>query len=121
MSATLVQSTDSFAAYRFSGKLKQSDYEKMIPQLKRRIETQGKISLYLEMEDFDGWTPAALWEDLKFDAKHMDDFTRIAIVGESKIQESISKMAKPLTSADIRYFDPADREIALAWSRSGEF
>lgn len=121
MSATLVQATDSFAAYRLTGKLKQMDYQLMIPQLKRRIETHGKISLYIEFEDFDGWTPSALWEDLRFDAKHMNDFTRIAIVGESRFQEAISKLAKPLTSADIRFFKPTDRETALDWSKSGEY
>lgn len=52
---------------------------------------------------------------MKFDAKHYHDIERLAIVGESRWQESMSRVCKPFTSAEIRYF-PRDRvDEAQAW------
>jgi len=102
---------------RLSGKLDRSDYESYFPILEGRIDQYGKIRLYCEMVDFDGWTPSGLWADTKFDVKHANDFTRIAFVGEKKWLNLITQAMKPFTSAEIRYFDIAEREEALQWAK----
>lgn len=113
----LLPETDgAFVALQLTGKLEASDYDGIVPILEERIAQHGKISLFWEMRDFHGWTVGGLAADAKFDVKHANDFTRIALVGEKKWQELMTALMKPFTSAEVRYFDFHAREAALAWA-----
>jgi hypothetical protein len=70
------------------------------------------------MHDFHGWTAGALWEDIKFDARHFKDIERVALVGETKWQQGMAVFCKPFTAARIRYFDHAAIDQARAWLTS---
>src|SRR5208283_5010459 len=65
-----------------SGKLHRQEYEKFVPDKERLIKQYGKIRVLMVMRDFHGWDTGALWEDIKWDAKHFNDVERVAIVGE---------------------------------------
>lgn len=112
----LPESQGGFVALRLTGKLDASDYEGIIPILESRIREHGKLRLYWEMRDFEGWTLGGLWADGGFDAKHANDFTRIALVGERKWHEWMTKLIKPFTDAEVKYFDLDERAAALAWA-----
>jgi len=100
-------------------KLTRADYEMFVPQVERLIQRHGKIRVLMTMRDFHGWELSALWEDIKFDVKHFRDIERLAMVGEKKWQEGMSKFCKPFTSADIRYFDLDEMESARRWVMEG--
>ena len=65
------------------------------------------------------WTAGALWQDIKFDARHFSDIERMAIVGETKWQQGMAVFCKPFTAARIRYFDRPAIEEARGWLASG--
>jgi hypothetical protein len=98
-----------------AGKLAKSDYVQFGPEVNRLIEQHGKIRILMEMKDFHGWTLGALWEDIKFDAKHFKDIERVAMVGDKKWEEWMAKFCRPFTSAEIHYFDQSQAEQAKAW------
>ncbi len=98
-----------------SGKLSKQDYEVFVPAVEKLIEAHGKISVLFEMHDFHGWELGALWEDTKFDLKHFRDIDRLALVGESKWEELMSKFCRPFTSAKIRYFPREQADEARQW------
>lgn len=100
---------------RVSDKLEKEDYEQFLPKIEQLIKQHGKIRILFEMEDFSGWEAGALWEDIKFDAKHFNDIERIAMVGEKIWQKGMSKFCKPFTTAEIRYFDKGQSDEALIW------
>ncbi len=102
-------------AVHVSGKLVKADYEQFVPEFETLVEKHGKLRILVEMSDFDGWDAAALWEDIKFDARHFSDIERLAMVGESKWQHGMAIFCKPFTTATIRYFDHADADVAKAW------
>ena len=103
---------------RVSGKLAKEDYGHFLPQLERLVQQHGKISMLLEMVDFHGWTPGALWEELKADFKHFSDVQRVAIVGEKKWQKELSTWGKPFTGAEIRYFERSELPQARTWAET---
>jgi hypothetical protein len=105
---------------KLSGKLAKEDYERFVPEIERLIKQHGKLRMLVELADFHGWELGALWEDIKFDAKHFGDIERLAIVGESKWEKGMAAFCHPFTTAKIRYFDMADRTAAFAWIESGE-
>jgi hypothetical protein len=102
---------------KISGKLAGEDYRLLAPEFERLCEQHDKVSLLVELQDFHGWHAGALWEDIKLDLKHFNDIDRLAIVGETTWQKGMASFCKPFTTAQIKYFGPAQRDEALAWVR----
>lgn len=100
-----------------TGKLEKSDYETFKPAAEELINEYGKIRVLFVMHDFHGWTAGALWEDIKFDAKHFNHIERLAIVGESKWEKGMSVFCRPFTTAKIKYFDISELDKAREWIR----
>ena len=96
-------------------KLEVDDYKRFRKLTDERIERFGKINLLVVVKDFAGWTPAALWEDLKFDVSHYNDVERLAIVGEDMSQRWMATVSKPFTSAAVHYYALEDIEAARRW------
>ncbi len=100
---------------KVTGKLTKAFYEAFLPTVEELIAASGKVRILFQMHDFHGWTAGALWEDVKFDARHWKDIERLAIVGESKWQEGMAAFCKPFTSATIQYFDQERLAEAREW------
>jgi SpoIIAA-like len=98
-----------------TGKLTADDYQLFVPAVERMVNAHGKISILVEMHDFHGWTAGAMWEDIKFDAKHFRDIERVAIVGETNWQHAMALFSKPFTAAKVRYFPRVRIDQARAW------
>lgn len=95
--------------------LTEKDYEKMIPLLNTKVELYGKIRWFFQMKNFTGWTPKALWEDIKFDVKNADNLEKIAMVGEKTWQDMMTDIIKPFTSANVKYFKESEVDKAKKW------
>lgn len=115
MHQILDETRGDLIAVRITEKLDSADFASLIPMLEARIKEHGKIRLYWETEDFEGWTAEGFAADLGFDIDHAEDFSRIAMVGETKWEKALSKLMSPFTRAEVRFFDIADRDSALSW------
>lgn len=111
----LEQSKDDLVAFRISGNVDRNDYNIMLPLLQERINQHGKIRVYAEVQGVEDYSLRALWEDIKFDLKHAADFSKVALVGDKKWIDWLTVMAKPFTSADVKYFDYSQRQLAWEW------
>jgi hypothetical protein len=109
---------DKLLEVHLRGKLDKDDYAQFGSTAERLVRQHGKIRMLVEMHDFHGWTAGALWEDIKFDAKHFNDIERIAMVGETGWQHGMAVFCTPFTSAKIRYFDRTAVDEARAWLTS---
>ncbi len=108
-------------AIRASGKLSHEDYQKFIPELEKQIEEYDKVTLLFEFDNFTGWDLEAAKDDFKFGMKHLDDFERIAMVGDKAWEHWMSFIAKPfLLSAEVRYFNRENLQDAWDWLREKE-
>ncbi|KLU05567.1 hypothetical protein RISK_002199 [Rhodopirellula islandica] len=104
-----------FLEVHVSGQLDRETYQRLVPGAEEQIEKYGKIRVLFAMHDFHGWDAGALWEDIKFDAKHFQDFERIAIVGERKWERAMAVFCKPFTTASVRYYDESEIDEAREW------
>ena len=100
-----------------SGKLTQADYNELIPSWERMIARHGSMRLLFVMEDFHGWQPDAAWDDFRFDREHGHQIERVAMVGEKKWQEWISKLGALFTGTEVKYFDRTQLDAAEKWIR----
>jgi hypothetical protein len=69
------------------------------------------------MQGFEGWDAGALWDDIKFDAKHFPLIERLALVGETRWERAMASFCKPFTKAFLRFFSPTQLELAREWCR----
>lgn len=120
MFAILPPTTEAFVAVKVTGELHKADYDKLVPLLEEQIAAHGKIALYLEVQDFTSISAPALWADTKFDVRHARDFSRIALVGDEKWHAWAGRLMSPFTSAEVRVFAPAEKEVALTWARGDD-
>jgi hypothetical protein len=102
-----------------TGKLVKKDYETFLPAVERLVKQHGKILMLVELHDFHGWTAGAVWEDIKFDAKHFNDIERLVVLGENKWERGMAVFCKPFTTAKVRYFDRSQAAEARDWLTKG--
>ena len=112
---TILEEDENLIATKISEKITAADYEKILPIITEKIQQYGKFRWYFELEDFEGWELKGLYKELNFDIRHSQDLEKIAMVGEVKWTEWLSDMMKPFTSAEMKFFEAAEREIALEW------
>ncbi len=115
MFEVLPESQDRFFFIKASGKLTDADYKALVPQLEGAIDRHGSIRLLFDMEDFEGWSLQAAWDDLAFGIKHSNDFERVALLGDKRWEELSAKVMDRVMGGEIRYFDLADVNAARAW------
>lgn len=97
------------------GKLTDEDYNRLIPLLEEKIESFGIIRWYFEMQEFEGWSLSAMWQDIKFDIRNKEKLERIAMVGDKRWEKELTRLMKPFTGASIEYFDLTQKDEAKNW------
>lgn len=110
----ILRNEGNFVALKLSGKLHDEDYKQFVPVIQAAAE-KGKLHLLVEMQDFHGWDPQALWDDIQLDKTLGDKIERLAMVGDKQWQAWMAKICKPFTRAQIQYFDASDAQNAWAW------
>ena len=115
---SILEAEGNYIATRVTGKISKTDYQKILPIINEQLQTNEKIRWYFEMEDFEGWDMKGLYEEVNFDIKHSRDLEKIAMVGEKKWTEWLSDLMKPFTSAEVKHFEPAQKEEAKAWIKA---
>ena len=99
---------------KIKGKLTAADYDVFVPRIEEMLEN-GKIRILFQMEDFDGWTASAAWEDTKFGLKHFNDIERIALVGHKTLEKGMALLCKAFTTADVKFFETGGMKEAKEW------
>ncbi len=109
---------DNTIAIRASGKLTHEDYQAFLPELEKQIKELGKVSVLFELDNFSGWDLKAAKDDFEFGMKHMNDFERIAIVGDKAWEHWMVLMMKPfMPYGEVRYFERENLQEAWDWLR----
>lgn len=102
-------------AYRLSGKLTEGEVEEMKREVASAMEEHGKVRMLCEMGDFSGADPAAIWEDLKFTPRYVQDLEKFAIVGDKRWHEWVAKLSDNLTTGEAEFFEPTHLDEAWDW------
>jgi len=105
----------NFLDVHVSGILSQTDYERFVPKFEQFVHQHGKSRVLFDMTGFHGWEAAAIWEELKFEAKHLADIERLAMVGDMNWQMVMTLFCKPFMKATIHFFDHSRAAEARRW------
>ena len=63
-----------------SGRLSTQEFDKIAEKLEAFIKRHGQIRVLEVIKDFEGMDAGAFWHDVKFSLRHVQDFSRVAIV-----------------------------------------
>lgn len=97
------------------GTLVKEDYGASLAAFRRNVALHGKLRVLLDMTRFHGWDAGGLWEEVKFDLKHLNEMDRLAVIGEKRWQQAITAFAKAMLPAATRYFDASQAAQARDW------
>lgn len=100
---------------RVSGTLVKQDYNQFEPLFRQMTGSDDKLRMLVDMTALKGWEPAALWEEIKFDVKHLERVERLAVVGSKHWQHAMASFADIFTHAQVRYFEAGQEPVAESW------
>ena len=100
-----------------SGQVDATDYETvLIPAVEAVLKRHEKVRfLYLLSGDFTGFTPGAMWDDLKFGLAHLKAWERIAVVTDVTWVANATSMFRFVMPCPVKVFSIKDRAEAEAW------
>ncbi|MFY8148850.1 MAG: STAS/SEC14 domain-containing protein [Prochlorococcaceae cyanobacterium] len=103
--------------FALSGLVIRDDYERvLVPDLERAIGEHERVKLLMRFEDsFEGYGPAALWEDTRAGLRHWRGFERIAVVCEVPWLRAALAAFAPLLPCPLRLFDRELEQEARLW------
>ena len=111
----LDDTSEDLIALQIKDGVTKEDYDKIKPLIEEKTSRYDKIRLYAELRELTDVGLGAIWEDLKIDINHYNDFARIAVVGPKDWKENLVNIAKQLVPAEVRYFDATEVNAAKAW------
>jgi hypothetical protein len=109
------QSAGNAVGYKISGTVTKADYDTMVPDVEALVEQNGTVNLLLEMTEFK-WEKVSAWgTDMEFGRDYHKKIEKMAIVGDKKWQEWLTKVTEPFYAVEAKFFSPDDVDDAWAW------
>ena len=91
-----------------SGRVSTEEFDKVARKLETFIERHGEIRVLEVIKDFEGMDAGAFWHDVKFSLRHVQDFSRIAIVTNPDVHHLWSSLVAPFMRCDVEHFSPGE-------------
>ncbi len=98
-----------------TGRVTTEQFDATAKQLEAFIARHGRVRVLEIIHDFEGMDVGAFWHDLKFSLRHLKDFSRCAIVTDTKWFSPLSALAEPFIDCEVAYFPPNELEAARDW------
>jgi hypothetical protein len=106
---------DNLIAIHVNGKISERDVERINILIDSIVHKRQKPDFYFELGDFHGYTLKGLLTNFKTDAKYVNNYGKIAFVGDKKWEEWASRATTFFTRSEVKFFDIEDSEIAKNW------
>ena len=108
---------DNLAAVEIelSDRVSTEEFDRTAKKLEAFIARHGRVRVLEIVNHFEGMDVKALWHDLKFSLRHLNDFSRCAIVSDAKFLSLWSTIAEPFLDCQVAYFKPDEVEAARDW------
>jgi hypothetical protein len=112
---------DGVLAFKAVGKVEAADYEDVLtPAIEVAIAEHGKVRLVYELgAEFDGYSVAAAWEDMKLWRPHLRAWERCAVVTDHTMIADTMRAFGMLMPGQVKVFPVSALDEALAWAAEG--
>lgn len=108
--------SDNVIGLQLDGKINKKDIEKARVPIQSALQYSPTVNIYVEIDNLDGLSLGAIYEDLKLALPRIHRFRKEAIVTD---QTSLKKWVKLGNRfwwrGEARYFTHAEKKQALDW------
>lgn len=106
---------DSLVIVTVDGKVTRQELRRVFDRFEAFVEAHKPVRILQIVRSLSGIEPTALWEDISFSFRHLDSFSRAAIVTEMPWIDWYTRMVKPLVRAEVRTFPLHELDAARDW------
>ena len=103
-----------------SGTVEESDIHTVEEAVERKLDTEDRFGLVVDMSGWTDITAGALKEDAKFELGllgKLNRFPRMALISDKRFPSAVAKFFDPLIPAvEIRTFNSTERDEAIAFA-----
>lgn len=110
-----VEEGEMFLVVRATGKLNKEDYPAFVAEFNQLVREHGKMRVVFDVTGLEGWDAGAIWEEIKFDVKHISDIERLAVIGDKRWHHGMTAFLDPFTPISMRYFHRGEAAEARRW------
>ena len=111
--------TDGVLHIVADGQLTTEDYVGFVPRFEQLAHPSHPILIELG-PNFTGWSLGGLWRDVKFDAAHLRQFGRMAVLGDKRWEKWGTEASDLLFPGEMRFFERENRRAAEEWLHEPE-
>jgi hypothetical protein len=97
------------------GRVTTEEFAALAERLEALIKRFGRVRVLEVIEDFEGMDAGAFWQDVKFSLRHLQDFSRLAIVADPDTHNLWSSLVAPFMHCEIEHFPPGEEDAARDW------
>ena len=97
------------------GRVSIEEFEAVANKLEAFIARHGRVRVLEIVRDFEGMDASALWQDIKFSLRHLQDFSRVAIIVTPETHHLWSNLVAPFMSCEVEHFAPGEEAAARDW------
>lgn len=95
------------------GEFTLQDFQELERAVEPVLSQPGQARLLVDLRDMLDFTVDVAWEEIRFTRQHARDFSRIALVAGSQLQEWAAWLTRIFTQADFEVFE--DYQEAALW------
>ncbi len=104
-----------YVVLTINGYVSRSEFNGIVEKLAERIDAWGTVGVLELFESFGGFAPSAIWDDLTFTLRHLQDIHRVALVTEKRWMEGLASIAKATMPDRVRVYAPEAVDEARSW------
>ena len=97
------------------GRVSTEEFDSVASKLEAFIQRHGQVRVLEIIKNFEGMDAVAFWHDIKFSLRHVNDFSRMAVVCNPDTHHLWSSLVAPFMSCTVENFVPGQEEAARDW------
>jgi hypothetical protein len=95
------------------GKVTKAEFDSISSQMESFIQQHGAVKIIEIVKDFSGFELSMLGEAIKFDMKHLKDFSHCAVVTDQGWIGPFARLLSPFFNIQLRMFKMDEQQQAM--------
>jgi hypothetical protein len=92
---------DHVVGINVDGKITGQEFDALTALMEKKMQDHEKVSLYIELTSFEGFSAEAFFKDVKFALSNLDRFEKEALVTDRKWVQKVSTLGDVFTKVEI--------------------
>ncbi len=111
---------DGVVGVETRGKLSAEDYRDVLMPALAQAAQSGELRCVLVIDDFDGMTAGAMWDDVKLGVEHLRKWRRLAVVTDLEWMRHLVGLFTWTIPGQVKVFPRAAQSEAVTWAAASD-